>query len=192
MTLFKTVDTAELQARKAAAEEQYRGRKSGINHFAGTDPVTGRPVGGYQDGGIEGVLVTYAEDLIPIYIAKVAEGYTLTPVGTVALDSHSFEIYMNRPESQIKSALASILQKVEADYITELEAFNKAIVDKAVAEQLATEERREVKELAEAARTKREQIEAEVRQGLKVPVVQLPTKEAATPVTSPVPTKGRK
>ncbi|MGZ0718611.1 hypothetical protein [Pseudomonas palleroniana] len=192
MTLFKTVDTTELQARKAAAEEQFRGRKSGINHFAGNDPVTGRPVGGYVEGGIEAVLVKYAEDLISTYIEYTAKGYTLTSIGVVSVNASTWEIYMNRPEAQIKPILESILQKVEGDYLAEIEAFNNSIVDKAVAEQIAMEERREAKELAEAAQAKRERIEAEVREGLKAPVVQLSAEEVAMPVQTPSSAKGKR
>ncbi|NWB27291.1 hypothetical protein [Pseudomonas gingeri] len=170
MTLFKTVDTTELQARKAAAEEQFRGRKSGINHFAGNDPVTGRPVGGYVEGGIEAVLVKYAEDLIPTYIEYTAKGYTLTSIGVVSINASTWEIYMNRPEDQIKPLLDVILQKVEDDYLAEVQTYNDAIVDKAVAEQLAMDERREAKELAEAAKARRERVEAEVRAALTAPV----------------------
>lgn len=163
MTLFKVVDTAELQARKAAAEEQYRGRKSGINHFAGTDPVTGRPVGGYQDGGIEAVLVKYAEELIPAYIEYTAKGYTLTAIGTVALDANTFEVYFNRPEAQVKPMLAAILQKVEDDYKAEIEAHNAAFIESEVQAQINIEARRQERELAEAAAKRRAEIEAEVR-----------------------------
>lgn len=170
MTLFKTVDTTELQARKAAAEEQFRGRKSGINHFAGNDPVTGRPVGGYVEGGIEAVLVKYAEDLIPVYLEYVARGYSLTTVGVISVNASTWEIYMNRPEAQIKPLLESVLQKVEDDYKAEVEAYNNAIVDKAVTEQLAMEERREARELAEEAKARREKIESEVRAAFTAPV----------------------
>ncbi|MDY7065666.1 hypothetical protein PsexTeo8_21110 [Pseudomonas extremaustralis] len=169
MTLFKTVDATELQARKTAAEEQFRGRKSGIDHFAGNDPVTGRPVGGYVEGGIEAVLVKYAEDLIPVYVEYTTKGYTLTSVGVVSINSSTWEIYMNRPAEQVKPLLDAILQKVEDDYIAEIEVYNNAIVDKAVAEQLAMAERREAKELEEATKARRERIESEVRQGLKAP-----------------------
>lgn len=192
MTLFKTVDATELQARKAAAEEQFRGRKSGINHFAGNDPVTGRPVGGYVEGGIEAVLVKYAEDLIPTYIEYTAKGYTLTSVGVVSINASTWEIYMNRPEEQVRSLLDAILQKVEDDYVAEIEVFNNSVVDKAVSEQLVMEDRREAKEVAEAAKAKRERIEAEVREGLKAPVVQLPAKEAATPMQAPASVKGKR
>lgn len=174
MSLFKTVDATELQARKTAAEEHFRGRKSGINHFAGNDPVTGRPVGGYVEGGIEAVLVKYAEDLIPVYIEYTAKGYTLAPVGVVPVNASTWDIYMNRPEEQIKPLLNAILQKVEDDYIAEIEDFNKAIIDKAVAEQLAMEERREAKELEDATKARRARIEAEVRQGLKAPELTKP------------------
>ncbi|MBW1246186.1 hypothetical protein I7860_05775 [Pseudomonas tolaasii] len=161
--MLKSIDPKELQTRKAAAEEQFRGRKAGVNHFAGVDPVTGSPVGEYQDGGIEAVLVKYAEDLIPTYIDYAAKGYTLTTIGTVALNANTFEIYFKRPESQIKPMLATILQKVEDDYKAEIEAHNAAFIESEVQAQINIEARRQERELAEAAAKRRAEIEAEVR-----------------------------
>ena len=169
MSLFKTVDTAELQARKAAAEEQFRGRKSGVNHFAGNDPVTGRPVGGYIEGGIEAVLVKYAEDLIPVYIEYTAKGYTLTPVGVVSINASTWEVYMNRPEEQVKPLLDAILQKVEDDYREEVKVYNEALLAKEVAAQIAIEQRRTEREVAEADRVRYARIEAEVKAALTAP-----------------------
>jgi hypothetical protein len=180
--MLKAPDPKELQARKAAAEEQFRGRKSGINHFAGVDPVTGRPVGGYQDGGIEAVLVKYAEDLIPVYIEYTTKGYTLTTIGTVAISANTFEIYFNRPESQIKPMLAIILQKVEDDYKAEIEAHNAAFIESEVQAQINIEARRQERELAEAAAKRRAEIAAEVR---AVYTPQPPVEEATkAPATS--------
>ncbi|CRM46090.1 hypothetical protein [Pseudomonas sp. 44 R 15] len=161
--MLKQVDQRELQARKAAAEKQFRGRKAGVDHHASIDPVTGRSIGGYVAGGIEAILVPYAEDLIPVYIQKITEGYTLTPVGTVSVGTTAFEIYMNRPESQIKPTLAAILQKVEDDYKAEIEAHNAAFIESEVQAQINIEVRRQERELTEAAAKRRAEIEAEVR-----------------------------
>lgn len=181
--MLKTLDPKELQARKAAAEEAFRGRKAGVNHFAGVDPVTGRPVGGYQDGGIEAVLVKYAEDLIPTYIEYTAKGYTLTTIGTVALDANTFEVYLRRPEVQVKPMLAAILQKIEDDYRAEIEAHNAAFIDSEVQAQLAIEARRQEREFVEAAAKRRAEIEAEVRATY---TPQPPVEEAKTATPSRV------
>lgn len=162
--MLKQVDQRELQSRKAAAEEQFRGRKGGINHFAGVDPVTGRPVGGYQDGGIEAVLVKYAEELIPTYIEYTAKGYTLTTIGTIALNANTFEIYFNRPESQIKPMLATILQKVEDDYKAEIEISNEKFIQDQIDAQLRVDAAREERERAKAAAEKRAEVEKQIRE----------------------------
>jgi len=161
--VLKQVDQRELQSRKAAAEEQFRGRKSGINHFAGVDPVTGRPVGGYQDGGIEAVLVKYAEELIPTYIEYTAKGYTLTTIGTVALDANTFEVYFNRPEAQVKPMLAAILQKVEDDYRAETEIHNEKFIQEQVDAQLRVDLAREERERALAETERRAKVERDIR-----------------------------
>lgn len=170
MSLFKVVDTKELQARKAAAEELFRGRKSGINHFADSDPETGRAVGGYVEGGIEAVLVKYAEDLIPVYLEYVARGYSLATVGVISVNASTWEIYMTRPEAQIKPLLKSVLQKVEDDYKAEVDSYNEALIAKEVAAQIAIEQRRTEREVAEADRARYARIESEVRAALTAPV----------------------
>jgi hypothetical protein len=179
--MLKAPDPKELQSRKAAAEEQFRGRKSGINHFAGVDPVTGRPVGGYQDGGIEAVLVKYAEELIPTYIEYTAKGYTLTTIGTVALDANTFEVYFNRPEAQVKPMLAAILQKVEDDYKAEIEIHNEKFIQDQVDAQLRVDLAREERERAVAEAERRAKVERDIRAAFQ------PVDE----VTPPAP-KGRK
>ena len=132
-----------------------------------------RPVGGYQDGGIEAVLVKYAEDLIPTYIEYTAKGYTLTTIGTVALDANTFEVYLRRPEVQVKPMLAAILQKIEDDYRAEIEAHNAAFI----------EARRQEREFVEAAAKRRAEIEAEVRATY---TPQPPVEEAKTATPSRV------
>jgi hypothetical protein len=179
--MLKAPDPKELQSRKAAAEEQFRGRKSGINHFAGVDPVTGRPVGGYQDGGIEAVLVKYAEELIPTYIEYTARGYTLTSIGTIALDANTFEVYFNRPEAQVKPMLAAILQKVEDDYKAEVEVHNEKFIQQQIDAQLRVDLAREERERALAETERRTKVERDIRAAFQ------PVDE----VTPPAP-KGRK
>lgn len=173
--MLKAPDPKELQSRKAAAEEQFRGRKSGINHFAGVDPVTGRPVGGYQDGGIEAVLVKYAEDLIPTYVDYTAKGYTLTAIGTVALNANTFEIYFNRPEAQVKPMLAAILKKVEDDYKAEIEIANEKFIQQQIDAQLRVDAASEEREQAKAAAEKRALVEKQIRETFTVQ----PTAEVA-------------
>ncbi|MGB3123774.1 MAG: hypothetical protein WBB95_08200 [Pseudomonas sp.] len=179
--MLKSLDPKELQARKSAAEEAFRGRKAGVNHFAGVDPVTGRPVGGYQDGGIEAVLVKYAEELIPTYIEYTARGYTLTSIGTIALDANTFEVYFNRPEAQVKPMLAAILQKVEDDYKAEIEVHNEKFIQQQIDAQLRVDLAREERERALAETERRTKVERDIRAAFQ------PVDE----VTPPAP-KGRK
>lgn len=143
--------------------------------------MTGRPVGGYQDGGIEAVFVKYAEELIPTYIEYTAKGYTLTTIGTVALDANTFEIYFTRPEAQVKPVLAAILQKVEGDYSAEIEAHNEAFIQQAVTDQLRVDLTREERERALAETERRAKVERDIRATFQ------PVDEVIQPAT-----KGRK
>ncbi|QJI38623.1 hypothetical protein [Pseudomonas sp. ADAK13] len=184
--MLKSIDSRELQTRKAAAEEQFCGRKAGINHFANVDPATGRPVGGYQDGGIEAVLVKYAEDLIPTYIEYTAKGYTITTIGTVAINANTWEIYFNRPEGQVKPMLAAILHKVEADYRAEIETHNEKFIQDQVDAQLRVDTAREEREQAKAVAEKRALVEVEIRATFH------PPQETTAPVQTPAPAKGKR
>ncbi|MFP3711446.1 hypothetical protein SB783_46505, partial [Paraburkholderia sp. SIMBA_009] len=67
---------------------------------------------------------------------------------------------MNRPEEQVKPLLDAILQKVEDDYREEVKVYNEALLAKEVAAQVAIEQRRTEREVAEADRVRYARIEA--------------------------------
>jgi len=185
--MLKQVDQQELKARIEAAQTLYKDRKSGIDHFAEIDPVSGRPIGKYIDGGVETFPVPSAFEVLPVYLEAMAAGNTLHQLGLVqvGLDYHGnpqFELYTYRPAKVQKASLDKIAADVTAQYTQEVESHNAAFIESEVQAQLSIEARRQERELAEAAAKRRAEIEAEVR-------------AAYQPVESvevSAPTKGRK
>lgn len=185
--MLKQVDQQELKARIEAAQELYRDRKSGIDHFAEIDPVSGRPIGRYIDGGVETFPVPSAFEVLPVYFEAIALGNTLHQLGLVqvGLDYHGnpqFELYTYRPAKVQKAALDKIAADVTAQYTQEVESHNAAFIEAEVQAQLSIEARRQERELAEAASKRRAEIEAEVRA----------VYQPAEAVEVSAPTKGRK
>ncbi|WP_193039397.1 MULTISPECIES: hypothetical protein [unclassified Pseudomonas] len=166
--MLKQVDQQELKARIEAAQTLYKDRKSGIDHFAEIDPVSGRPIGKYVDGGVETFPVPSAFEVLPVYFEAIALGNTLHPLGLVqvGLDYHGnpqFELYTHRPTQVQKLALDKIAADVTTRYAKEIEEHNAAFIESEVQAQLSIEARRQERELAEAAAKRRADIEAEVR-----------------------------
>jgi hypothetical protein len=166
--MLKSVDTKELARRIAEAQALYKDRKSGIDHYAEVDPVSGRPISKYIDGGVETFPVPSAFEVLPVYFEAIALGNTLHPLGLVqvGLDYHGnpqFELYMHRPAQVQKLALDKIAADVTARYTREIEEHNAAFIESEVQAQINIEARRQERELAEAAAKRRAEIEAEVR-----------------------------
>ena len=166
--MLKQVDQQELKARIEVAQELYRDRKSGIDHFAEIDPVSGRPISKYIDGGVETFPVPSAFEVLPVYFEAIALGNTLHQLGLVqvGLDYHGnpqFELYTYRPTQVQKLALDKIAADVTTRYTKEIEEHNAAFIESEVQAQINIEARRLERELAEAAAKRRAEIEAEVR-----------------------------
>lgn len=166
--MLKSVDTKELARRIAEAQALYKDRKSGIDHYAEVDPVSGRPISKYIDGGVETFPVPSAFEVLPVYFEAIALGNTLHPLGLVqvGLDFHGnpqFELYTHRPAQVQKLALDKIAADVTAQYTKETKEHNAAFIESEVQAQLDIEARRQERELAEAAAKRRAEIEAEIR-----------------------------
>lgn len=184
--MLKQIDPQELKARIEAAQALYKDRKSGVDHFAEIDPVSGRPISKYIDGGVETFPVPSAFEVLPVYFEAIALGNTLHQLGLVqvGLDYHGnpqFELYTYRPAKVQKVSLDKIAADVTAQYTQEVESHNAAFIESEVQAQLDIEERRVARELAEANAKRRAEIEAEVRAAY----------QPADAVEVP-PTKGRK
>lgn len=166
--MLKSVDTKELARRIAEAQALYKDRKSGIDHYAEVDPVSGRPISKYIDGGVETFPVPSAFEVLPVYLEAMAAGNTLHQLGLVqvGLDFHGnpqFELFTHRPAQIQKLALDKIAADVTAQYTKEIEEHNEEFIAAEVQSQLSIEARRQERELAEAAAKRRAEIEAEVR-----------------------------
>lgn len=166
--MLKTIDEKELTRRIAEAQALYRDRKSGIDFHAEVDPVSGRPISKYIDGGVETFAVPSAFEVLPVYFEAIALGNTLHPLGLVqvGLDYHGnpqFELYFHRPAQVQKAALDKIAADVTTQYTKEIEEHNAAFFEAEVQAQINIEARRQERELAETAAKRRAEIEAEVR-----------------------------
>lgn len=166
--MLKQIDQRELTRRIAEAQALYKDRKSGIDHYAEVDPVSGRPISKYIDGGVETLPVPSAFEVLPVYLEAMAAGNTLHQLGLVqvGLDFHGnpqFELYTHRPAQVQKLALDKIAADVTAQYTKEIEGHNEAFIAAEVQSQLSIEARRQERELAESAAKRRAEIEAEVR-----------------------------
>jgi hypothetical protein len=186
--VLKSLDPKELARRIAEAQALYKDRKSGIDHYAEVDPVSGRPISKYIDGGVETFPVPSAFEVLPVYLEAMAAGNTLHQLGLVqvGLDFHGnpqFELYTHRPAQVQKLALDKIAADVTAQYTKEIEEHNAAFIESEVQAQINIEARRLERELAEAAAKRRAEIEAEVRATY---TPQPPVEEAKTATPSRV------
>lgn len=178
--MLKSVDTKELARRITEAQALYKDRKSGIDHYAEVDPVSGRPISKYIDGGVETFPVPSAFEVLPVYFEAIALGNTLHPLGLVqvGLDYHGnpqFELYTYRPAQVQKVALDKITADVTAQYTKEIAEHNEAFIQQQVDAQLRVDAAREERERAKAAAEKRAEVEKQIRETFTVQ----PTAEVA-------------
>jgi hypothetical protein len=161
--MLKQIDPRELKARIEIAQAGYRDRKSGIDHFAASDPVSGRAVSKFIDGGTEVFQCSTPLDILPTYLEQIQRGYEPHPLSVVQIDHERFDIYFFKPAPIIQAALEQIAKDETNRYYAEIETHNAAFIESEVQAQLDIEERRVARELAEAAAKRRAEIEAEVR-----------------------------
>lgn len=179
--MLKSVDTTELARRIAEAQALYKDRKSGIDHYAEVDPVSGRPISKYIDGGVETFPVPSAFEVLPVYLEAMAAGNTLHQLGLVqvGLDYHGnpqFELYTHRPAQLQKLALDKIAADVTAQYTKEIEEHNENFIQQAVTDQLRVDAAREERERAKAASEKRAEVEKQIRETFTVQPTSEPVK----------------
>ncbi|WP_242169243.1 MULTISPECIES: hypothetical protein [unclassified Pseudomonas] len=187
--MLKSVDTKELARRIAEAQALYKDRKSGIDHYAEVDPVSGRPISKYIDGGVETFPVPSAFEVLPVYLEAMAAGNTLHQLGLVqvGLDFHGnpqFELYTHRPAQVQKLALDKIAADVTTQYTKEIEEHNEAFIQQAVTDQLRVDAAREERERAKAAAEKRAEVEKQIRETFTV--------QPTTEVTKSAPARGKR
>ncbi|MGC6371347.1 hypothetical protein [Pseudomonas sp. S2.OTC.A_B10] len=170
--MLKAPDPKELARRIAEAQALYKDRKSGIDHFAEVDPVSGRPISKYIDGGVETFPVPSAFEVLPVYFEAIALGNTLHPLGLVqvGLDFHGnpqFELYTHRPAQVQKLALDKIAADVTTQYTKEVEQHNEAFIQQQVDAQLRVDAAREERTRVALEAEKRAEVEKQIRETFK-------------------------
>jgi hypothetical protein len=163
MSILRKEVKQELQALKDAATAAYKNRQHGYDEFADTDPKTGRPIAKMVTGSYAPELVLSPAQIIPTYLAKIAEGYTLHEFGTMQYVGASQYIYFYKPEAQQRADIKALHLEVEAKYKKEIEEHNNAVVLRQVELEEATINRQVEQELAAERQAQRDAIEARIR-----------------------------
>ena len=163
MSILRKPSKQELNALKEAAVATYNNRQHGYDAYADTDPKTGRAIGKVLVGAYIAELVPFATQLIPVYLAKTAEGYTPHELGVMPYAGTSYHIYFYKPQAEQDADIKVIHAAVEAEYKRELEESNRLIVDRQVELELAAAQRRVAEAQASELKTQRAEMEARIR-----------------------------
>ena len=163
MSILRKHNKQELNTLKEAAEASYNNRQHGYDAHAETDPKTCRPIGKVLVGAYIPELVLTPAQIIPVYLAKIEEGYTLHELGTMPFAGTSHHIYLYKPQAEQDADIKVIHAAVEAEYKREIEESNRLIVERQVALEEAAIDRQVEKELAAERQAQRDAIEARVR-----------------------------
>jgi len=163
MSILRKETKQELQALKDAATTAYKSRQHGYDAFAETDPKTGRAIAKMVTGAYAPELVLSPAQIIPKYLEKIAEGYTLHEFGTMQHVGASHYIYFYKPEAQQRTDIKAIHLEVEAKYKKEIEEHNSAVVSRQVELEAAAIDRQVESELIAERQARRDEIEARIR-----------------------------
>lgn len=163
MSILRKPSKQELNTLKEAAEASYNNRQHGYDAHAETDPKTCRPIGKMVVGAYISELVPFATQIIPVYLAKIEEGYTLHELGTMPFAGTSHHIYFYKPQAEQEADIKLIHAAVEAEYRREIDESNRLIVDRQVELELAAAQRRADEVQASELRTQRAEMEVRIR-----------------------------
>lgn len=163
MSILRKHNKQEFNALKEAAVASYNNRQHGYDSHAETDPKTCRPIGKMVVGAYISELVPFATQIIPVYLAKIEEGYTLHELGTMPFAGTSHHIYFYKPQAEQDADIKVILAAVEAEYRREIDESNRLIVDRQVELELAAAQRRADEVQASELRTQRAEMEVRIR-----------------------------
>lgn len=163
MSILRKHNKQELNALKEAAVASYNNRQHGYDAHAETDPKTCRPIGKMVVGAYISELVPFATQIIPVYLAKIEEGYTLHELGTMPFAGTSHHIYFYKPQAEQEADIKLIHAAVEAEYRREIDESNRLIVDRQVELELAAAQRRADEVQASELRTQRAEMEVRIR-----------------------------
>lgn len=163
MSILRKHNKQDLNALKEAAVASYKNRPHGYDAYADTDPKTGRPIGKVLVGSYISELVLAPAQIIPVYLAKIEEGYTLHELGTMPYAGTSHYIYFYKPQAEQDADIKVINAAVEEKYKQEIEEGNRLTVARQVLLEEAAIDRQVERELAAERQTQRDAIEARVR-----------------------------
>lgn len=163
MSVLRKHNKQELNALKEAAVASYKNRPHGYDAYADTDPKTGRPIGKVLVGAYISELVLAPAQIIPVYLAKIEEGYTLHELGVIPFAGTSHNIYFYKPKAEQDADIKVIHAAVEAEYKREIDESNRLIVDRQVELELAAAQRRAAEVQASELKTLRAEMEERIR-----------------------------
>lgn len=163
MSILRKHNKQELNALKEAAVVSYKNRQHGYDAYADTDPRTGRPIGKVLEGAYIAELVLASTQIIPAYLAKIEEGYTLHELGAMPYAGTSHYIYFYKPQAEQDADIKVINAAVEEKYKQEIEEGNRLTVARQVLLEEAAIDRQVERELAAERQAQRDAIEARVR-----------------------------
>ena len=163
MSILRKHNKQELNALTEAAVASYNNRQHGYDAHAETDPNTCRPIGKMVAGAYISELVPFATQLIPVYLAKIEEGYTLHELGTLPFAGTSHHIYFYKPQAEQDADIKVIHAAVEAEYRREIDESNRLIVERQVELELAAAQRRVAEVQASELKTQRAEMEVRIR-----------------------------
>jgi hypothetical protein len=165
MSVLRNFDKKELATRQQAAEVAFRNRIHGVSSM--TDVSRFNPNALLMKGSIEAVLCTSAHAILPTFLEKQAQGYSLhETLDLASVGNTAYEFYVIRPEADVQKDLVVVFKQVEDDYRAEIEACNSSIVEREIEAQVARELRIEQKEREDAEQARRLRIAAEVKAAL--------------------------
>lgn len=179
--MIQQVDQKELKARIEIAQAGYKDKKSGIDFFAETDPVSGRPIAKHAEGGTVVFQCSTPLDILPTYLEQIQKGFQPHPLSVVQIDHERFDIYFYKPVHVIQAALEQIGKDETAKYHSEVEAHNEQFIQQQIDAQLRVDLAREERERALAETERRAKVERDIRATFQ------PVDEVTPPAT-----KGRK
>lgn len=163
MSILRKHNKQELNALQEVAVASYKNRPHGYDAYADTDPRTGRPIGKVLVGAYISELVLAPAQIIPVYLAKIEEGYTLHELGTMPFAGTSHHIYFYKPQAEQDADIKVIHAAVEAEYRREIDESNRLTVDRQVELELAAAQRRAAEVQASELRTQRAEMEMRIR-----------------------------
>ena len=163
MSILRKHNKQELNALQEVAVASYKNRQHGYDAHAETDPKTCRPIGKVLVGAYIAELVLASTQIIPVYLAKIEEGYTLHELGAMPYAGTSHYIYFYKPQAEQDADIKLINAAVEEEYKREIEESNRLVLERQVELELAAAQRRAAEVQASELKTQRAEMEARIR-----------------------------